>query len=800
MAIVNLDFVDLVAYTDSQTTTQIIGSATTDWRSHTQVRAEPNKLYAVNENYRVKQGEATFRLFSQLNADYDPHVRFFVQALLLTATNEGQRSLIASSNLVCNNNIIAGKKYFVDIDLGALGINWTPETEYRFEFGDDFVRDQGVDDVETAAAEFTLDYTSNPPVAIEESNPVVFDNNVKNNTFIEIEFDRQVRPNFVGGNIYLYEDPDTLVSTYDIKQDIEFIGFDKIKFSTLGKLKSNTTYYLLTDEGVIKDYDNLSFDITDENTFRFTTSLFDFPELISFKFVNAQLVLDYIRYRDYSSNLNVLTQFGTFAIVDGNVVFTDVVVETFKGIIDEIYPVVTDQQTDAVKTARTVKTFDTTASAVINATYVGSGSGSYQSVSNISGRMTYNRGGLAKQLNVSANIAPNAVKTARTVKTLNAVATVNAKNNGIFRIARTLFGRFTSLFDTTPTTANFIDPNSNTIKYFDITFTRIAYVEQPTSTPIPNLVVSGFGDNVIGRTPVPQLAGNSPDARQIPSGFAINPNYAIMSTTMEQFNTPLWFNGALYIFNLNDGSLFRTITTPVSSDPNNPNTFYFGTSLDHDGDNIIASQVNTTGTPQDTSYVFSAKIYSISTGNLVRSITLTNSYDSNFVNKYPRVAVNGDYAVISVPEEPRNPGFGRIYVYSISSGDLLYTINQAGYEISADQNILLVSRATLENTSVLVYDLTTGTLTTTITNPNGGSGTTALDSFGKSIDIASDRIVIAAPDEGLTGNKGRVYVYNLQGTLLATITNRRQPSSSFAQKIKFHDRRLFVDGRDIFIP
>ena len=817
MAIVNLDFVDLVAYTDSQTTTRVIGRATTNWRSGSQVRAEPIKLYAVNENYRVKQGEATFRLQSQLNADYDPHVRFFVQALLLTANSAERRSLVASSNLVCNNNIIVGKKSFVEIDIGALGINWAPDTEYRFEFSDDFVRDQGVDDVETAAAGFTLDYTSNPPVAIENSNPEILDDNVKNNTFIEIEFDRQIRPNFAGGNIYLYEDPDTLVSTYNIKQDVQFIGFEKIKFSTLGKLKSNTTYYLLTDEGVIKDYDNLSFDLTDENTFRFTTSLFEFPELISFKFVDAQLVLDYIRYRNYSSDLNVSVD-------------ADFIPSYFKGIVNEIYPVVTDQQTDAVKTARTVKTFDVNADIVPAATYVANGRGSYQSRSTILGRMTYNRGGLARQFNVSANIAPNARKIARITRTLNAVATVNSRTTATYRPTPFLSSNFripeayegngyelTSFYVFNPLEQPNLLSNSRIRKEVDVNINRMAYVIRGRAGSSTNQLVITSNTRSDNRARVfiinmpyvaPTTPSSGPEAEDtgplnastinFVRKVVMNANHIMVSVQI----TPSRY-GRIFVYEAFSGNLITTISKDFEG-AFNLNNNNFGNELDNSNNYVITSgnfpgdEVFSVQTPSGGGFItqyyqlinYFVDVYNIITGQLVRRILLdytefTSLYDKDFSStgvypsntadgSTPQVTISGDIAVVSIIDRDQiSPNeFGvasvKFYAYNVLTGQLLYTKTEPigfRYTMRADENYLVIATSGLSTPSnseanVKVYNIFTGELITTIEKPLENN-----TDFAQSIDISEKRIAVSA--------RNRAYIYDVLGRLENTIIPSR---------------------------
>jgi hypothetical protein len=779
MAIVDLDFVDLVAYTDSQTTTQIIAYGATDWRSYSYVRAEPNKLYAVNENYRVKQGAATFSLQSQLNADYDPHVKAFVQALLLTATDEGQRSLIASSILVCNNNIIPGKKYFVDIDLAALGINWAPDTEYRFEFTDDFVRDQGVDDVETAAAGFTLDYTSNPPVAIESSDPSLPNNNVINNTFIEINFDRQIRSNFAGGNIYLYRDPDTLLKSYDIKTEVQFTE-RSIRFSTLGLLAAEETFYLLTDEGVIKDYDNLSFDITDENTFRFSTAQPDFPDLISFKFVDAQLVLDYIRYRNYSSDLNVSVD-------------TDFIPSYFKGIVDEIYPVVADQQTDAVKTARTVKTFNVIADIIPAATYNASGQSSIAADTNQVSRFNYAPGGLRSSLFSNITLEPVIPKrTARITRTLNAVSTVNVGPVATYRPTPLLPARFNRLF--------------NSDRGYDYPVNVIAGYY-----PVGEIVADG--DKIVANTVVYSNTGQIIENMNIPgylSGFlgpidaqAMSGDKAVL--LFENGNLPSQRTFTFYVVDVAvDREVIHTVTFPTFFYQKNPGWDFANLdgSIDID-DNLIVvgylvesarfspgNQVPVpTAMPSAEAFVYNAV-----TGQLVCQLQIPNAtiLDTQSGGSFFNVAISGNYAIVSYLQ----PTVGdRTYIFNATTGALIHTLNLHANRISLrthNNNLVLMN---LENGVIYRIDIASGQILNSFANPNGIEFPSNPDqpqalewnTFLTDVDIADNKVVISTSHRSIGGGDDlapngfelyipniRIYTFNLSGQLLHTFLHPRR--------------------------
>ena len=86
-----------------------------------------------------------------------------------------------------------------------------------------------------------------------------------------------------------------------------------------------------------------------------------------------------------------------------------------------------------------------------------------------------------------------------------------------------------------------------------------------------------------------------------------------------------------------------------------------------------------------------------------------------------------------------------------------------------------------------------GTLLATITNPSPAAG----DEFGRTLAaVGSDRFVVGAPFDGTAGgNAGSVYLYDLTGTLLATVTN---PAPAPAAPGDFFGMSLFGVGTNRF--
>ena len=133
---------------------------------------------------------------------------------------------------------------------------------------------------------------------------------------------------------------------------------------------------------------------------------------------------------------------------------------------------------------------------------------------------------------------------------------------------------------------------------------------------------------------------------------------------------------------------------------------------------------------------------------------------------------------------------GSIYIYDISTGALLHTINNPTPELNdrfgkrtiIDGNNLIIGNidddtGALDAGSIYIYDIPTGVLLHTINNPTPEAG----DKFGYNITI-SENILIESTIRDDTGasNAGSIYIYDiLTGTLLHTINNPTPETDDF---------------------
>ena len=151
------------------------------------------------------------------------------------------------------------------------------------------------------------------------------------------------------------------------------------------------------------------------------------------------------------------------------------------------------------------------------------------------------------------------------------------------------------------------------------------------------------------------------------------------------------------------------------------------------------------------------------------------------------VAISGNYAIVGADREDDAGGgdSGKAYIYNASTGALLYTLDNpnpyggspfdyfgASVAISDDHAIVGAyseDDGGTDSGKAYIYDLSDGSLLYTLDNPNP-YGSSAEDYFGRHVGISGDRAIVGAI---LEGNKaGKAYIYNVStGALVHTLHN-----------------------------
>lgn len=173
------------------------------------------------------------------------------------------------------------------------------------------------------------------------------------------------------------------------------------------------------------------------------------------------------------------------------------------------------------------------------------------------------------------------------------------------------------------------------------------------------------------------------------------------------------------------------------------------------------------------------------------------------------VAISNDWIVVSAPAESTNSGY--VYVYNMSDGSLQYSLSNPNSETTStnDQfgrgnialngnNLIVGARAEYVSTSpqsgvAYIYDLTDGSLTYTLTNPNSYS-TGDYDQFGSSVAIDSTYAIVGAPLEDAFQNNdsGFTYVFTLSnGVHTGSIGN---PNTTFTKALDSFGGSVATNG------
>ena len=251
-------------------------------------------------------------------------------------------------------------------------------------------------------------------------------------------------------------------------------------------------------------------------------------------------------------------------------------------------------------------------------------------------------------------------------------------------------------------------------------------------------------------------------------------------------------SGVVYVFNGLSGELLYTLSNPNDYDTAAGDSF--GRAVDIDGDYIIVGAPyedsvgslasNVPGYNSGRVYIFNAK-----TGALIHSIADPNAHSFEAYDYFGEaVAIYGNYAVVGTRrEDPNGSSSGTVYVYNVTTGTLLYRIDnpnltgtgtddEFGYSVALDDQYLVISAryedvGATNSGSIYVYNVTTGGFLWSASNPAGSGGSS--DYFGTSVSVSEGRIVVGEPRGDTAGtDSGNIHIYEAStGTLLHTVAD-----------------------------
>jgi len=237
-------------------------------------------------------------------------------------------------------------------------------------------------------------------------------------------------------------------------------------------------------------------------------------------------------------------------------------------------------------------------------------------------------------------------------------------------------------------------------------------------------------------------------------------------------------SGKAYIFNVSTGALIHVLHNPNAYGTTTQDDF--GKSVAISGDRCIISAFSEDAngaSPAGMVYIFN-----VLTGTLTHTLHNPNAYGSAEFDWYSKsIAIYGDKCIIGAygEDQPSYTDAGKAYVFNVSTGALLYTLNDPngfhtpkndyfGYSVSISNDKCIVGAyqeyhetGKYYSGKAYVFNSSTGALLYTLTNPNS-YGTATDDRFSTDVGISGDRCIVGTPREDDTSGteSGNVYIYN----------------------------------------
>jgi len=228
--------------------------------------------------------------------------------------------------------------------------------------------------------------------------------------------------------------------------------------------------------------------------------------------------------------------------------------------------------------------------------------------------------------------------------------------------------------------------------------------------------------------------------------------------------------GQAHLFDATTGALLQTFDDPE------PTTFdFFGRSVSISGNNVLV------GAPSHTISFFAvgqAHLFDATTGLLLQTFNdPTPTSDDNFGSS---VSIDGNNVLVGAPFDSTNgQDVGQAYLFDATTGLLLQTFDDPtvtvadsfGSSVSIDGNNVLVGAPGDSTNGNFVgqahlFDATTGNLLQTFDDPT----VTTFDAFGRSVSISGNNVLVGAGgDDTNGGNVGQAHLFDATtGALLQT--------------------------------
>jgi hypothetical protein len=240
--------------------------------------------------------------------------------------------------------------------------------------------------------------------------------------------------------------------------------------------------------------------------------------------------------------------------------------------------------------------------------------------------------------------------------------------------------------------------------------------------------------------------------------------------------------GRAYLFNAGSGALLQTLTSPTRRLTDN-----FGISV---ALSPAYALVGSTGADAGGTNAGAAHLYDVTTGALLR--TFMNPTPTAADNFGISVALSGNRALISASgDDAGGTNNGAAYLFDVTTGALLQTFTNptpgandnfgSAVALVGDKALIAAQNddtgALLNTGAVHLFDVTTGAHLRTFANPTPNTS----DTFGADIALSATRVLIGARQDDARGaNAGAAYLFDLgTGNLVATLFSPHPAASDF---------------------
>lgn len=274
---------------------------------------------------------------------------------------------------------------------------------------------------------------------------------------------------------------------------------------------------------------------------------------------------------------------------------------------------------------------------------------------------------------------------------------------------------------------------------------------------------------------------------------SVNGTYALMGAYWD--DTGAENAGSAYLFDTVTGNILQTFNNP---DPQNND--FFGWAVAVSGTNaLIAAHFDDTGAEN----AGSVYLFDTITGNLLQTFNNPTPEIGDSFGGF--MSISGSKVLIGAGlDNTGAENAGSAYLFDMGTGNLLQTFTNPnpksgdlfGHTVSLSGTKALISSAydSTEATDTgiaYLFDIETGNLLQTFNNPTPQSG----DRFGFSASLSGTYALIGSPNDDIGAtDAGSVYLFDTEtGNLLQTFNN---PTPQIGDLFGFS---AFVSGTDIFI-